>query len=273
MRPQLQFTAHNVQLPDGSRTLGSQAELLSESPQTRAIVGVLKTFFPTPSQTTVADLGCLEGGYALEFARNGFQATGIEVRQSNVDNCLYLKEQTGLENLNFIQDDVRNLAQHGPFDSIFCCGLFYHLDKPFEFLNLLVQQTRKLLILQTHYARAWDPLYDLAPLQVAARVLRKLGRPIPRTNYRLSRLDVHEGIRGRWFPEFKKELPRNEQEKLKWASWENPKSFWMVKEDLLHAIKEAGFAHVFEQFDHVRDPRANTLASQHDRGLFIGVKA
>jgi hypothetical protein len=31
----------------------------------------------------IADLGCLEGGYAVEFARLGMNATGIEVRDSN----------------------------------------------------------------------------------------------------------------------------------------------------------------------------------------------
>jgi hypothetical protein len=44
---------------------------------------VLETVFPgDKSKFRIADLGCLEGGYTVEFARMGFQALGLEVRDS-----------------------------------------------------------------------------------------------------------------------------------------------------------------------------------------------
>jgi len=42
----------------------------------------------------LVDLGCLEGGYAVEFARDGFDTLGIEVRQSNFKNCQRVKAAT-----------------------------------------------------------------------------------------------------------------------------------------------------------------------------------
>jgi hypothetical protein len=42
----------------------------------------------------IADLGCLEGGYAVEFTRMGFsEVVGIEVRKSNFANCMFVKER------------------------------------------------------------------------------------------------------------------------------------------------------------------------------------
>jgi 2-polyprenyl-3-methyl-5-hydroxy-6-metoxy-1,4-benzoquinol methylase len=267
------FTAHNIELPGGNWTIGANEPVLADFSQTKAVVRFLKSQFPDPKNTQVVDLGCLEGGYAVEFARNGFQSLGVEVRQSNFENCQFVQKSLGLDNLRFVRDDVRNLATHGPFDATFCCGLFYHLDEPASFLKLLASQTKKVLILQTHYARAFDPLYDQKPLQLAARSADRFGIDFSRHNYRLSKLVKHDGVRGRWFGEFQEETSESRQEKLKWASWKNPKSFWIVKEDLIEAMRSAGFQTVMEQFDHVVDVRTDNLQSRHDRSLFIGIKS
>ena len=74
------------------------------------------------SEIRIADLGCLEGGFAVEFARMGFQVVGIEVRENNIAACNYVKAHTSLPNLRFVHDSAWNIAQHGSFDAIFCCG-------------------------------------------------------------------------------------------------------------------------------------------------------
>lgn len=58
----------------------------------------------------IVDLGCLEGDYTVEFARSGFDALGIEVRQGNFENCQRVKAGTNLSTLEFARDDVLNLA-------------------------------------------------------------------------------------------------------------------------------------------------------------------
>jgi len=34
----------------------------------------------------IVDLGCLEGGYSVEFARNGYDVLGMEIREINIQN-------------------------------------------------------------------------------------------------------------------------------------------------------------------------------------------
>jgi SAM-dependent methyltransferase len=158
----------------------------------------------------VADLGCLHGAYSRAFARAGYQVTGIEARAENIAAC---RQAIDLPGLRYIQDDVRNLATHGPFDAVFCCGLLYHLDEPVKFLTLLGQVTRRLLIIQTHYA--------------------------------LETADANEGHPGSWYTEQDPDNP--------WASWGNRRSFWLTKPALLGAVQDAGFNLVCELHDQQAD--------------------
>jgi Methyltransferase domain len=161
----------------------------------------------------VADLGALHGAYALAFARAGYRVTGIEARPEHIAVCE--RNAAGTPGLRYVRDDVRNLADHGPFDAVFCCGLFYHLDMPVRFLGLLGQVTRRLLILQTHFAAG-----------VTA---------------------VSEGRPGSWYEEAGRDDP--------WGSWDNRRSFWLTKDALLAAVQDAGFGLVMELHDHLADIR------------------
>jgi hypothetical protein len=49
--------------------------------------------------TRIADLGCLEGGYSVEFARLGYQTLGLDVREANIEVCRYVKSRVALPNL------------------------------------------------------------------------------------------------------------------------------------------------------------------------------
>jgi tRNA/tmRNA/rRNA uracil-C5-methylase (TrmA/RlmC/RlmD family) len=53
----------------------------------------------------IVDLRCLEGGYTVELARAGLDVLGIEVWQSNFENCQRVKAATNLPNLAFSRDD------------------------------------------------------------------------------------------------------------------------------------------------------------------------
>src|ERR1035437_4088658 len=150
--PAMPFTAHNIVLGDGTLTRPN-SPVTADEPVTRAVMRSLDLFFP-PSERkgkTIVDLGCLEGGYTVEFARAGFEATGMEAREQNVERCDFVASQLALPNLHFVRDDVRNLGNYAPFDAIFCSGLLYHLDRPATYLRLLAQQANHLLILHTHY--------------------------------------------------------------------------------------------------------------------------
>jgi 2-polyprenyl-3-methyl-5-hydroxy-6-metoxy-1,4-benzoquinol methylase len=254
--PRNGFTAHNIRLDNGEETYPEAGYIMSENGIFLAVQRLLRVIYPEGLQgRSIVDIGCLEGGFATEFARLGMISTGIEVRDSNFQNCLKVKAGTNLPNLNFIRDDATNIANYGPFDAVFVCGLLYHLDRPKQFLADVARVCRRVVILETHIART-----ELTP-SVAT--------------YHLSEVMENEGLPGRWYPEY--DVPTPDQlERLKWASWSNDRSFWIQKEYLLQLLKDLGFDLVLEQFD-----CDNDIATQwttgwrkaHDRVLLVGIKA
>ena len=66
--PEVEFTAHNIRLADGTRTKPDEPYGMESHPWFPAAERVLTTVFPGHRKDVrVADLGCLEGGYALVF--------------------------------------------------------------------------------------------------------------------------------------------------------------------------------------------------------------
>ena len=249
-----QFTAHNVRLDSGAFTKPEMATCLESHLSFVSARRVLETVFPGDKRgVRLVDLGCLEGGYAVEFARLGFQVLGLEVREANFAACRYVKENTSLPNLEFVKDDAWNVARHGTFDAVFCSGLLYHIDQPKRFLELLSQVTRKLLIVQTQFSTER-----------------------PSASFPLSEIDENEGMLGRWYPEFEGDEAFRNREKSRWASWDNLRSFWPKREFLIQAIQDVGFDLVMEQFDGLGPDIQGSMTSGYyhtdERGSFIGIK-
>src|SRR3989442_14143808 len=80
----------------------------------------------------VLDLACLEGLYGKEFARHGAAVFGKEGRKANIEKARFAKDALALENIRFVQDNVRNLSvqKYGYFDVVLCLGILYHLHVP-----------------------------------------------------------------------------------------------------------------------------------------------
>lgn len=247
------FTAHNILLDDGSQTLASAGYFMSQHPTFLAASRTLRLAFPGGLKgVRIADLGCLEGGYSVEFARLGMDVVGVEARKSNFQNCMMVKSKVNLGNLCFVRDDAWNLENYGRFDAIFCAGLLYHLDRPVAFIDLLGDLCKKVLILGTHFA----------PEEQSSV-------------FSLSDLTENEGAQGRWYEEFPSDF-KSDKEQNKWASWSNDKSFWLRKEYIIQTMREAGFPVVFEQFDGLGSNIAGEMLlgayrTMH-RSTFVGVK-
>lgn len=261
----VEFTAHNIRLDDGTRTKSATSGFFEDNRWLVSARRVLDTVFPGDrTGIRIADLGCLEGGYTVEFARMGFDAVGIEVRDSNFAACEHVRERVNLPRLSFIQDNAMNIAAHGPFDAVFCCGLLYHLDRPRALLDAIGRITGKAVILNTHFSLASET------------GTRPFSRTKRQGRFRLSSLQENEGLRGRWFAEFASDEEMKGRESSKWASWDNKSSFWILREDLIHAIAESGFDMVFEQFDHLKSPLNTALRDGYyktdQRGMFVGIK-
>jgi 2-polyprenyl-3-methyl-5-hydroxy-6-metoxy-1,4-benzoquinol methylase len=273
----LEFTAHNIRLDDGTFTKPESERSMAQHPWFISARRVLETVFPgEKSKFRLADVGCLEGGYAVEFARMGFQVLGLEVRESNIAACNYVKSKTNLPQLEFVQDNALNIASYGEFDAVFCCGLLYHLDRPKHFLETLSAVTKKLLIVQTHFSLI-DRKDRAFGLSTRARwVMDRLRRNPTPTKFLLSSPSENEGIGGRWFTEFVTDRSFSERETAKWASWDNRRSFWIQREYLLQTIQDVGFDLVMEQYDNLEPTIAESLLGgsyqANLRGTFVGIK-
>ena len=272
------FTSHNIRLDDGSFTKPEVGFSMDVHPWFLAAKRILDAAFPgDKGHLRIADLGCLEGGYTVEFARLGLKALGLDVRELNIEACRYVQSKVNLPNLEFVRDDVWNIAAYGTFDAVFCCGLFYHLDKPREFLNLLSQVTKRLLILQTHFSEAKDSPAWIRPRQLRRAIARILPlRHTATTTHRLSRLVKNEGLPGRWFSEFRNERAYRDRANRRWASWDNRQSFWIQREYLIQAIRDVGFDSVLEQYDGLGSDIAEEMSvgsyRLSGRSTFIGLK-
>lgn len=241
LRRSPKFTAHNIQLANGRWTLRGEPQIGAE-PISVSYLRTLRQLCPPPAR--IADLGSLEGGYAVHFARAGYEVLGIEGQPENFARCQWVADRVGLENLSFVQDDVRNVAAYGEFDAVLCAGLLYHLDQPVEFLHLLGRLTRRALILSTNHATV-----EGGELEVYAPGLS-------------AELSEHEGRRGRWF----------EEQPSPWSSVGNSRSFWLERGDLLRSLVEAGFPTVFQQFDWAGDADATRRLEKRRVSVFVGIK-
>jgi 2-polyprenyl-3-methyl-5-hydroxy-6-metoxy-1,4-benzoquinol methylase len=272
------FTAHNIRLDDGTQTKPEAGSTIDRHPWFLAAKRIVDATCEGPrNNTRLLDLGCLEGGYSVEFARLGYRTVGLDVRDANIAACHYVRSRVNVESLEFVRDDAWNAARYGEFDATFCCGLLYHLDKPLEFLRLLAQITRRTLILQTHFSEAEDSPAWIRPRRLRRAIARILPlRHTATTTHRLSRLVENEGLPGRWFSEFRNERAYRDRENRRWASWNNRRSFWIQREHLIQAIRDVGFDSVLEQYDGLGSDIAEemTVGSYRlsGRSTFVGLK-
>ncbi len=215
------WTAHNIQLAPSIYTIDDR--IVGDEIKLRRIVQIISDhFFGKFEDLRILDLACLEGLYAVELARHGAEVVGIEGRQQNIQKAMFAKDVLSLENLKFVQDDVRNLnrEKYGAFDVVLCLGILYHLECPdaVEFIRSIGETCKRIAIFDTHVS-------VLSP-----------------TKY------MHEGVTylGEVYHEHNEGSTSEERECLPWASIDNITSFWFSKESLNTIIMSAGFTTIYE---------------------------
>ena len=224
-----------------------------------AILRTLSLFYRGKlANLRVADLGCLEGGFALALAQRGMDVVGIEARAKNLKKAKFLAKYFKLTNLKFELGDVKNFTRDdvGDFDVVLALGILYHLDEPTAWLRQIAQATRSVLIVDSHYAPT-----DNASLALLDKRIAKLG-PLEWI------WDQQRSYEGRWFYEYDEGVKSEDQV---WAAYSNRKSFWLTKESLSHALSDAGFDLVFEQHDYYGYSYAR-FTIESPRVMFVAVK-
>jgi Methyltransferase domain len=233
------FTAFSVHLGKGVYTRpGSRPDR-----RLRCFVQAVADLAGKPlDQLRVLDLACLEGHYAIEFALHGARAVGIEIREANLNKARFLKDQLGLDNVEFYQDDVRNLSEtkYGRFDIVLCAGILYHLDSPavFEVLEQISGVCDRLAIIETYISL----------------------EPVMSQDYK------GKTYWGNHYIEHADEAPPEKKYVDLWSSIDNARSFWLTKTALCNVLDHVGFTSVFVQLN----PSLEIQSA--DRHTFIAIK-
>jgi SAM-dependent methyltransferase len=216
-----EWTAHNIQLAEDVYTI--ERRLVGQEYKLRRIVQTVADICQAPiSHLRILDLACLEGLYAIEFARQGAKVVAIEGREANFKKAQFAKDVLALDNLDLIQDDVRHLNAEtfGHFDVVLCAGILYHLDAPdiFHFVERIAEVCRRITLIDTHIS--------LNPVEFR----------------------MYEGKKywGCQYTEFPEDATPEEKEKSLWSALDNEKSFWLTRPSLLNLLQNCEFTSVYE---------------------------
>ena len=214
------WSAHNIHLGGGVYTIGDG--IVGDEIKLRRIVQAVADLSHKPlAALRILDLACLEGLYAVEFARHGAEVVGIEIRETNIEKARFAKESLGLRNLTFVQDDVRNISveRYSHFDVVLCLGILYHLDTPdvFSFLERMSEVCQGVAVIDTHIGTAERSYAYKA-----------------KTYW------------GSTFAEHAADATPEHKAKQLWASIDNPASFWFTRPSLLNALTHVGFTSIYE---------------------------
>jgi SAM-dependent methyltransferase len=173
------------------------------------------------------DLACLEGLFAIEFARRGATTVGVEIRDAHLAKAEFARQAISLSNCTFRQSDVRSLpADIGRFDCVFCAGILYHLDFPdcVRFLRDIARLSDDLLIIDSHLA------FD----EITESVL-------PLSEMRIYEFEGQR-YRGREIVEHPSGISDSEKAKVNvWASIDNDISVWLTEADVIAILDGEGF--------------------------------
>jgi SAM-dependent methyltransferase len=193
------------------------------SSRVKRIVQIVSDICQKPWENLrVLDLACLEGGFSIEFALRGASVLGIEGREAHIAKAKFVKGVLSLTNVDFIQDDVRNISseKYGHFDVVLCLGILYHLDSPdvFLFIEKIAEICDHLVVIDTEIS--------LVPEQACT---------YKGNTYWGTIIKEHEST-------------VTQEEKLKnlWMSLDNSYSFVFTRFSLFNFFQKTGFSSVYE---------------------------
>lgn len=197
--------------------------VIDNSPYFRRIIQAVCDLARRPlTGLRILDLASAHGDYSIELATRGAQVLGIEGRQAWLERARSAKQDRSLSNVEFVQDDVRNLSRekYGEFDIVLCLGILYHLDAPdvFDFVGRVAEVCRDFAVIETQFAAA--------PV---------LSHPWRGKHYW-----------GMSAAEHPPDATAEDRLKNLGASLDNEKSFWFTQASLCNILRHVGFTSVYD---------------------------
>jgi SAM-dependent methyltransferase len=128
------WRADNLLLARNVYTMGEGAQG-QEARVRRAVQTVLDLSASRVKGLRILDLGCGEGGFALELGKQGAEVVAIEGRAALAEKAEFARDALGLRHVSIVRGDVRRLSaeEHGFFDVVLALGILDRLDAPAVF--------------------------------------------------------------------------------------------------------------------------------------------
>jgi len=121
----------NLRLAKNVYTMGEGARG-NEGRVRRTVQTVLDLAASRIKELRVLDLGCGEGGFALELGKQGAEVVAIEGRPALAEKAEFAREALGLRHVAILHGDLCRLSpeEHGFFDVVLALGILDRLDAP-----------------------------------------------------------------------------------------------------------------------------------------------
>lgn len=193
----------------------------------------------------VLELGPMEGGHTYMLEQAGAASViAIEASSRAYLKCLVSKEVTGLRRASFVLGDfeeyLRGAAER--FDAVIACGVLYHLKDPVEMIHNLARFTDRVYI--------WTQYY--IPERIAA--IPHMKNRFPGNNpaeHAGFRYTAHRYEYGDFL------------DTTRFAGGSDEYSHWLSRDDLLGALRHAGFSDIEvgeDDMEHVNGPCISLVA-------------
>jgi SAM-dependent methyltransferase len=214
----------NLRLAPGVFTIGEKVRG-NEARVRRAVQTVFDLAGSRGKSLRILDLGCGEGGLALELGKQGAEVVGIEGRASLAEKAEFAREALRLGRVSIVHADVRRLSveEYGFFDVVLALGILDRLDVPSVF-----DVVRALGAACTGFA--------LIEAQLAPRA-------------RATRLADGISYRGAPRREHAPGASRAERLSATERSLDNEHSFLLTRTSMLALLARAGFTSIAETLD------------------------
>jgi hypothetical protein len=175
----------------------------------------------------VLELGPLEGAHSWFLISQGAASvTAIEANRRAYLKCLVMKEILGTERVRVLLGDCSGYLAEAPnprYDLAVASGVLYHMTDPVTLLARLARAADRLYLL-THY---YDQQVIDARPQLAARFRGSESRELEGFRHRLH---IHSYQAARFHPAF--------------CGGPAAVSRWLSRDDLLGALRHAGFTDI-----------------------------
>ena len=136
------WTAHNIQLRDDIYTIAP--EIIGDEVKLRRIVQcVLDLVGGSVEGLRILDLACLEGLYAIEFARHKATCLGIEGREANVEKARFAKQVLLLDNLSSLRTMCATSRLRSMVSSTLCSAWEFCITSMLQMCSLSWRESAK----------------------------------------------------------------------------------------------------------------------------------